>query len=84
MIAVEIENQLLAGGERLLKVEAKILFVQHIFDMRRVQRAAELVVEPVACPAEGEAFQTAVVAVVTFTLLIGQVAGVNVQTVDFA
>ena len=49
-----------------------------------VQRAAELVVEPVAGPAEGQAFQAAVMAVVAFALLVGEITGVNFQAVDFA
>jgi hypothetical protein len=40
--------------------------------VRSVQRAAELVVELVAGAAEGQALQAAVVAVVTFALLIGE------------
>jgi hypothetical protein len=50
--------------------------------MRGVQRAAELVVKLVARAAEGQALQAAVVAVITFALLVGEVTGVDFQTVD--
>lgn len=50
--------------------------------MRGVQRAAELVVKLIARTAEGEALQSAVVAVIAFTLLVGEVTGVDFQTVD--
>lgn len=50
--------------------------------MRGIQRTAELVVELVARTAEGEALQAAVVAVVTFALLIGEVTGVHFQARD--
>ena len=50
--------------------------------MGGVQRAAELVIKLVARPAEGETLEAAVVAIVTFTLLVGEITGVDFQTVD--
>ena len=52
--------------------------------MRSVKRAAELVVELIAGAAKGQALQAAIVAVVAFALLIGEITGVNFQTVDFS
>lgn len=56
VIAVEVEHQLLPGTERLFEVHARVLLVHHLFVMRGVQRAAELVVKLIARTAEGEAF----------------------------
>ena len=82
VITVEVEHQLLPGAERLFEVQAQILLVHHLFIVRGVKRAAELVVELVARAAEGEALQPAVVAVVTFTLLVREITGVDFQTID--
>lgn len=72
VIAVEIENQRLFSRQWLGVSQAQVLFAKNSFNVRGVNRAAQAIVELVACTTKGQSVQATVILVAAFLLLGGE------------